>query len=192
MISSKQLKHQSLIQNFSQPRHAVAPLIADILTTPLGDMIAVFSPQGLCLLEFVGQVRLETELRQIHQTKNAPIVWGNAAYSLQNQLDNYFSGSLKTFDVPLDWVGTDFQQSVWQELCKIPYGKTISYQQQANAIGEPKAVRAVAAANGQNKISIIVPCHRVIGSNGKLTGYAGGLPRKQALLQLENGLGGLI
>ena len=192
MLSSKTSTYATLIQDFSQPRHAVAPLIADILTTPLGDMIAVFSPQGLCLLEFVGQVRLDTELRQIHQAKNAPIVWGNAAYSLQNQLDNYFSGSLKTFDVPLDLVGTDFQQSVWRQLCKIPYGETISYQQQANAIGKPKAVRAVAAANGQNKISIIVPCHRVIGSNGKLTGYAGGLPRKQALLQLENGLGGLI
>ena len=83
-------------------------------------------------------------------------------------------------------VGTPFQQRVWQTLLQIPYGETISYKQQAERLGSLKAVRAVAAANGQNKISIIVPCHRVIGSNGSLTGYAGGLNRKQALLQLEN------
>ena len=107
--------------------------------------------------------------------------------ALGQQIDAYFRGELKDFDVPLDLVGTPFQQSVWQALLNIPYGQTRSYAQQAATIGRPTAVRAVAAANGQNKVSIIVPCHRVIGSSGQLTGYGGGLPRKQWLLGLERG-----
>ena len=109
------------------------------------------------------------------------------AGALGQQIDAYFRGELKDFDVPLDLVGTPFQQSVWQALLNIPYGQTRSYAQQAATIGRPTAVRAVAAANGQNKVSIIVPCHRVIGSSGQLTGYGGGLPRKQWLLGLERG-----
>lgn len=101
------------------------------------------------------------------------------------QLEEYFSGSRTQFDLPLAAKGTDFQQSVWQALCKIPYGETWSYQQLADEIGNPKAVRAVGLANGKNPISVIVPCHRVIGKNGKLTGYAGGVETKEKLLQLE-------
>lgn len=175
--------------NATLPENAIG-LHADILSTPLGEMLAVWSDIGLCLLEFIGQARLDKELRDIVETKRMRIDWCNQdvvfqSVQLQKQLNAYFSGSLKKFDVALDFIGTDFQQRAWFILCQIPYGETISYQQQANAMGNPRAVRAVAAANGQNKISIIVPCHRVIGSNGKLTGYAGGLPRKQALLQLE-------
>ena len=101
------------------------------------------------------------------------------------QLSAYFQGELTTFDLPLALRGTDFQKSVWYTLLKIPYGETRSYMQVAEWIGAPKAVRAVGAANGQNPIPIVVPCHRVIGSNGKLTGFGGGLPLKRLLLDLE-------
>lgn len=101
------------------------------------------------------------------------------------QLAAYFDGSLKVFDVPLDMDGTDFQKNVWNQLLFIPFGKTISYMDLAKQLDDPKTIRAAAHANGQNPVSIIVPCHRVIGSDGKLTGYAGGLWRKQWLLEHE-------
>lgn len=101
------------------------------------------------------------------------------------QLDEYFAGARTTFTVPVDPLGTDFQKTVWAALCEIPYGQTCSYQSIANAIGNEKAVRAVGAANGRNPISIIIPCHRVVGKNASLTGYAGGLPTKEYLLNLE-------
>ena len=108
--------------------------------------------------------------------------WMNQA---AGELRSYFAGILRVFRVPLDLQGTEFQLSVWNQLVKIPFGETRSYLQVAEAIGKPKAVRAVGAANGSNPVAIIVPCHRVIGSSGKLTGYGGGLPLKQRLLELE-------
>jgi methylated-DNA-[protein]-cysteine S-methyltransferase len=102
------------------------------------------------------------------------------------QLDEYFKGTLKDFGLSLHLEGTDFQIKVWQELAKIPYGETITYRELANKIGSPKAVRAVGNANNKNPIPIIVPCHRVIGSNGKLVGYAGGIKRKDQLLGFES------
>ena len=108
--------------------------------------------------------------------------WMNQA---AEELRSYFAGTLLAFRVPLDMEGTEFQLSVWNYLTKIPYGETRSYAQVAEAIGRPKAVRAVGAANGSNPVAIIVPCHRVIGSSGKLTGYGGGLPLKKRLLELE-------
>jgi len=101
------------------------------------------------------------------------------------QLQEFFCGTRNEFDLPLDLVGTPFQQSVWQQLLTIPYGATISYGQHAQNIGRPKALRAVGAAIGRNPVSIIVPCHRVVGSNGAITGYAGGIERKQTLLAFE-------
>ncbi|MDE1152890.1 MAG: methylated-DNA--[protein]-cysteine S-methyltransferase [Micavibrio sp.] len=103
----------------------------------------------------------------------------------QRQLADYFAGKLRTFSLPLDFNGTDFQKSVWRALLEIPYGETRSYGEIAARIGNPKAVRAVGAANGRNPISIIAPCHRVIGANGTLTGFAGGLAAKDYLLKLE-------
>jgi methylated-DNA-[protein]-cysteine S-methyltransferase len=103
------------------------------------------------------------------------------------QLQAYFAGQLRHFDLPLDMVGTEFQRRVWIELTRIPYGETRTYRQMANAIGAPAAVRAVGAANGANPIAIVVPCHRVIGVGGKLVGYGGGLPLKRRLLDLEQG-----
>jgi len=108
--------------------------------------------------------------------------WMNQA---ANELLAYFAGNLRVFTVPLDMQGTDFQLRVWNELLKIPYGETRSYAQIAEAVGRPKAVRAVGAANGSNPLAIIVPCHRVIGADGSLTGYAGGVARKRWLLEHE-------
>ncbi len=105
--------------------------------------------------------------------------------SLQNQLDDYFAGRLFEFDIELDLVGTPFQRSVWQALRALSYGQTISYGELARRIGNPNAVRAVALANGRNPVAIVVPCHRVIGANGSLTGYSGGLENKRRLLLLE-------
>jgi methylated-DNA-[protein]-cysteine S-methyltransferase len=118
-----------------------------------------------------------------------PVPAGNDTVLVQarRELDAYFAGKLKTFAVPLAPRGTPFQLKVWAALRAIPYGATRSYGQQAAAIGQPKAVRAVGLANGRNPIAIIVPCHRVIGANGALTGFGGGLERKQALLDLEQG-----
>ena len=101
------------------------------------------------------------------------------------QLKAYFSGKLRRFDVPLAAEGTDFQQSVWSALCRVPYGSTASYGDIAKSVGNPAACRAVGLANGRNPIAIIVPCHRIIGSNGRLVGYGGGLDHKQTLLKLE-------
>jgi methylated-DNA-[protein]-cysteine S-methyltransferase len=108
------------------------------------------------------------------------------------QLTAYFKGRLKAFDVPVVPAGTPFQRAVWLQLQAIPYGETISYSELARRLGNPRAVRAVGLANGSNPISIIIPCHRVIGSNGSLVGYGGGLPTKQALLALERGQGTLL
>ncbi|MGC4028673.1 MAG: methylated-DNA--[protein]-cysteine S-methyltransferase [Steroidobacteraceae bacterium] len=151
-------------------------------------MIALISERGLCLLEFAAGTRgLERELAQVEAARGGPAHYGaNAlAAQLEEQLAGYFAGRCRSFDLPLDMVGTPFQVAAWQALLAIPYGETRSYAQQARQIGHPRAVRAVAAANGQNRISVIIPCHRVIGSDGSLTGYGGGMPRKQWLLALE-------
>jgi len=103
----------------------------------------------------------------------------------KKQLINFFKGELKEFKLSLNPVGTEFQQKVWRQLQLIPYGTTISYQELANRLGDPKTIRAAASANGQNPLAILIPCHRVIGSNGDMTGYAGGIHRKQELLKLE-------
>lgn len=103
----------------------------------------------------------------------------------KNQIGEYFSGKRQVFDLPIDPSGTEFQLKVWQELSQIPYGETVSYLEIANRLGDPKSIRAAASANGKNPIAIIIPCHRVIGSHGEMTGYAGGIQRKKDLLTLE-------
>jgi O-6-methylguanine DNA methyltransferase len=165
------------------------PLISRHYDTPLGQMLAVCSATGLCMLEFVGQGRVDRELAQVEAARGGPAVAGGSALTEQlgRELAEYFNSQRQQFAMPLDLVGTPFQLRVWQALLEIPYGRTWSYGQEAQYLGQPTATRAVAAANGQNKVSIVVPCHRVIGSNGTLTGYGGGLPRKQWLLALENG-----
>ncbi|WP_308600250.1 methylated-DNA--[protein]-cysteine S-methyltransferase [uncultured Dysgonomonas sp.] len=157
------------------------------IETDLGTMVACATDKGVCLLEFSDRKGLETELKQLAKYHNANIVQGQNKYfkQLREELDAYFEGRLKEFKVPLDISGTDFQKQVWQALVEIPYGTTSSYLRQAEVLGKPSSVRAVANANGMNKIAIIIPCHRVVGSDGSLTGYAGGLWRKRKLIDLE-------
>jgi AraC family transcriptional regulator of adaptative response/methylated-DNA-[protein]-cysteine methyltransferase len=130
---------------------------------------------------------LPTEYKDLTRLLKTTLEQGDNIHlkSLRKQLDKYFSGELKEFTIPLVTPGTDFQQAVWKELLEIPYGTTRSYQEQANVLRRSDSVRAVANANGMNRISIIIPCHRVIGSNGRLTGYGGGLKRKKWLLDHE-------
>lgn len=157
------------------------------LETPLGTMFACAVEQGICLLEFTDRKMLETELKGLAKQLNANIIQGaNKHFDLlKQQLDEYFEGKRKEFTIQLFTPGTEFQQSVWKVLRTIPYGSTYSYKQQAIALKKPDAFRAVANANGMNRISIIIPCHRVIGEDGNLTGYGGGLWRKKWLLDLE-------
>ena len=157
------------------------------LSSPLGPMFACATETGVCLLDFTDRKILEDEFKDLCKRLNAVILPGTNKHLelAQEQLTEYFAGTRKTFSVPLHYPSTDFRESVWTGLQSIPYGKTQSYKQQAQALGNPKAVRAVAAANGQNRVSIIIPCHRVIGSDGSLTGYAGGLHRKKWLLDHE-------
>lgn len=157
------------------------------VTTPLGPMLAGTTDHKLCLLEFVDRRMLETQLQRLQKKLNCTFIPGSNAVTEQTaaELGQYFEGNRKSFDVPLELKGTEFQQKVWRQLQNIPHGKTRSYKEQAQAIGDERAVRAVARANGDNRIAIIVPCHRVIGSNGTLTGYGGGLWRKKYLLELE-------
>ncbi|QXL83180.1 methylated-DNA--[protein]-cysteine S-methyltransferase [Comamonas sp. NLF-1-9] len=165
-------------------------LLSHTYPTPLGEMTALISERGLCLLEFSENTRgLAREIGQVQAARGGPAEPGESALSRQlgQELAEYFAGRRQNFTVPLDMVGTPFQQDVWRALLTIAYGQTRSYAAQAHQVGRPTAMRAVAAANGANKISIVVPCHRVIGSDGSLTGYGGGVPRKHWLLALERG-----
>jgi AraC family transcriptional regulator of adaptative response/methylated-DNA-[protein]-cysteine methyltransferase len=164
------------------------------IATSLGEMVAGATDRGVCLLAWVDGRHLDSHLASLSAVLGAPVADEGGAEgnphlrNLRARLDQYFRGEVREFDIPLDPVGTPFQRRVWEGLRQIPYGTTTSYAAQAAALGRPTAVRAVAAANGKNKISIVIPCHRVVGSTGSLTGYAGGLLRKQALLDLEAGI----
>ncbi|MBN4054448.1 bifunctional transcriptional activator/DNA repair protein Ada [Nitrospira defluvii] len=157
------------------------------ILSPLGPMFAAATEEGICLLEFNDRRMLETQIRILKKRLKAVFIPGGNRHfiALEKQLNEYFSGERKEFDLPLVLPGTPFQIKVWRELQSILFGETRSYQAQATAIGNPKAVRAVATANGDNRIAILIPCHRVIGKDGSLTGYGGGLWRKQRLLDLE-------
>lgn len=146
--------------------------------SPLGTVTLQANEQGLLGVWFETHTTKPEDLGI--QEDSFPIF-----QSVKEQLERYFAGDAVQFDVPIAAKGTPFQQSVWHALTTIPYGETWSYAQLADAIGNPKAVRAVGLANGKNPVSVIVPCHRVIGKNGKLTGYAGGIERKQRLLTIE-------
>jgi methylated-DNA-[protein]-cysteine S-methyltransferase len=149
------------------------PVSAAILTSPLGDLWAEATDLGLTRLSFGVPANAEP-------TAHSPLL-----DALSHQLDEYWAGRLRSFNLPLDLRGSPFRQKVWQSLLTIPWGRTRSYLEQATLLGDPAAIRAVAAANGKNPVAIVVPCHRVVGSDGSLTGYAGGLERKRALLELE-------
>jgi methylated-DNA-[protein]-cysteine S-methyltransferase len=149
------------------------------MESPVGPLLLAASEIGLRLVSFESSKHAAPPRPEWKQNKSqfAEVI---------RQLQAYFHGELKKFDLPLTLEGTEFQLRVWNALREIPYGETISYSQLAERIGNPKAVRAVGLANGSNPIPIIVPCHRVIGSNGSLTGFGGGLPTKRILLELES------
>ena len=148
------------------------------LTTPIGELLLGGDDAALSLIGFPqGRMRHEPDPDWIHSEQ--PFA------AARRQLTEYFAGERRQFDLPLRLSGTEFQLRVLEELQRIPYGETTSYGDIATRIGRPKAVRAVGAANGRNPLPIVVPCHRVIGSNGSLTGFGGGLGTKQALLRLE-------
>ena len=157
------------------------------IETPLGTMIAGATDDGICLLEFHDRRMLPREYNDLKRILKTEIENGESRYFeiLRSQLKEYFEGTRKTFDIPLVMPGSDFQQSVWRELMNIEFGTTRSYLEQATVLNCPEAIRAVANANGMNRIAIIIPCHRVIGSDGRLVGYGGGLKRKKWLLDHE-------
>ena len=163
-------------------------IIIHTFNTPLGEMIACATEQGICLLEFNDRKLLDKEFHDIQKLLNATIIPGANQHleQVQKEINEYFNGERKTFSVPLDTPGTDFQKKVWKELLKIPYGETITYKQQAILMGKPKSTRPIANANGHNRIAIIIPCHRVIGVNGDMTGYGAGIVRKKWLIEFES------
>ncbi len=155
--------------------------------TPLGPMLAGATNEGLCLLEFTNRRMLNTQLRILIKRLDCSFTPGSNIVIEQTaeELKKYFEGKIKNFTIPLIISGTEFQKNVWSNLLKIPAGQTISYEELAKRVGNPNAQRAVAKANGDNRIAIIIPCHRVIGKDGNLTGYGGGLWRKKYLIDLE-------
>jgi AraC family transcriptional regulator of adaptative response/methylated-DNA-[protein]-cysteine methyltransferase len=159
--------------------------------TPLGPMLAGATDEGLCLLEFVDRRMLPTQIARIRKRLGAVFTPGDnpVLSAAEREVEAYFAGSLSTFDIPTTPCGTSFQHDVWDALTDIPYGETRSYADVARGIGRPRAVRAVGTANGANALAIVIPCHRVVGADGQLTGYGGGLWRKRRLLDLERGAG---
>lgn len=157
------------------------------INSPLGLLTVGATDKGICLLEFDDEQRIAKHLAQFNKREEVELITAKSDLITQaeEQLKAYFDGERKEFDLPLDMVGTDFQLKVWKELLKVPYGITRSYKEQAIAVGDLKAIRAVATTNGENRISILIPCHRIIGADGSLTGYGGGIWRKQKLLELE-------
>lgn len=157
------------------------------ISTPLGIMVAGAIDEGICMLDFpyrksmdMIRQRLSSHLLRDFTESEHPLF-----RLLEEQLAAYFKGTLQQFDLPLVFAGTPFQKRVWTALLDIPYGQTRSYKQQSIYLGDEKAIRAVARSNGENTLAIVVPCHRVIGENGALTGYAGGLRHKKWLLEHE-------
>lgn len=155
--------------------------------TPLGPMLAAATDDALCMLEFVDRRMLPTQVERIRRRLRAVFVPdGNAVTArVQQELDEYFAGDRSVFSVPTQLCGTEFQRDVWSALVEIPYGETRSYAELAKQVGRPSAVRAVGRANGANALAVLVPCHRVVGANGKLVGYGGGVWRKRRLLEIE-------
>lgn len=162
-------------------------IVTSYYSCPCGELILGSLGDKLCLCDWVSRRNRNTIDKRIQRILKAEYEEGSSAIieTAKMQLDEYFQGKRKTFSISLLFAGTDFQKRVWQQLTLIPYGETYSYLQLAKTLGTPNSVRAVANANGANAISIFAACHRIIGSNGTLTGYAGGLDTKHFLLTLE-------
>lgn len=173
----------------SRSRDAMIVHLARVLT-PLGPLLMGTTRTGVCLLEFTDRRMLETQLRRLVERLDCVYAPGTSEIGeqLEAELQEYFAGRLREFQTPLHTPGTEFQQRVWAALRGIAYGTTRSYAEQARMIEAPEAVRAVARANGDNRVAIVIPCHRVVGADGRLTGYGGGLWRKRWLLHHEGGV----
>lgn len=157
--------------------------------TPLGNMWMGATKEGICFVDFIADHELENKTAWLPKLFRMKFIYDEShpyLKQLNMELEAYFKRELTSFNVPLVSHSTDFQKKVYQILLQVPYGSTITYKQQAAKMGNPKAIRAVAAANGKNKHLILIPCHRIIGSDNSLTGYAGGIWRKKALLELES------
>lgn len=155
--------------------------------TPLGSVMAIADQEALYFLEFREGKRIEKGAKALQASTSVPIIKGEIAplVSIREELEAYFLGTLQTFETPLVLEGSLFQRAVWEALLRVPYGETRSYAEQARSIGKPTAYRAVAGANGANPIAIVVPCHRIVNTDGALGGYGGGVARKQWLLNHE-------
>ncbi len=158
-------------------------LAMQYMDSPVGRLRLIANEKALVAVLWENEQPKRIQLAELVVEPEHPVL-----LQVRQQLEEYFEGNRQRFDIPLDFAGTEFQKLVWTELLKIPYGQTRSYGQIAQAIGRPKAMRAVGAANGCNPISIIAPCHRVIGASGALTGFAGGLDNKTILLNLEKNI----
>lgn len=157
------------------------------IKTPLGDMFCAATQKGICILSFFNSKHLEKQIAKVRKIFDAQVIPAHNKFfdCLQNELNEYFEGKRREFSIPLQLVGTPFQQEVWKILQLIPYGEKISYKDEAELLKKPNAARAVANANGQNMISILIPCHRIIQKNGNLGGYSSGIDKKEFLLNLE-------
>jgi methylated-DNA-[protein]-cysteine S-methyltransferase len=163
------------------------PYTYTLMNSPVGQLTLVARGSRLAAILWENDSPQRVRLGPMQEAPDTPVL-----QETQRQLGEYFAGGRSNFELELDFMGTEFQRQVWQALLTIPFGETRSYSDIARQIGRPKAVRAVGAANGRNPISIIAPCHRVIGASGSLTGFAGGLPAKQFLLALEGGATGQL
>ncbi|MFN0056410.1 MAG: bifunctional transcriptional activator/DNA repair enzyme AdaA [Planctomycetales bacterium] len=181
---------EAFVNTFGGPPKQAARgecLIAGWVESPLGPLLAGAIDEGLCFLEFTDRRALDAQVAALRQQFRLPIVPGDHRHlrSIRKELAEYFSGGRREFTVPLLFPGSPFQQEVWSCLKSIPYGQTRSYEEVAQLVGAPKGARAVGRANGQNRLCIVIPCHRVVNKDGRLCGYGGGLWRKQYLIDLE-------
>jgi AraC family transcriptional regulator of adaptative response/methylated-DNA-[protein]-cysteine methyltransferase len=181
---------EAFLKTFGQPpgqsREADC-LVMDLVESPVGPLLVAAQTEGVCLLEFTDRRLLDRQLADARERFGRAAIPGKHRHleQLRQELAEYFAGARTEFQVPLRYPGTSFQQKVWTRLRAIPYGETLSYEALAEAIGASGAQRAVGRANGQNRIAIVIPCHRVVNKNGQLGGYGGGLWRKEFLLNLE-------
>lgn len=168
---------------------SIGVALACRILTPLGPMVALATDEGLCLLEFADRPMLETQIKRVRRRLKCSVTPGSNVHleQAEREVTEYFDGGRTSFDVALHLSGTPFQMEIWRRLIEIPYGSTRSYEELARLANRPGAQRAVGRANGDNRIALIVPCHRVVGSDGQLRGYGGGVWRKRHLLEHEHG-----
>jgi AraC family transcriptional regulator of adaptative response/methylated-DNA-[protein]-cysteine methyltransferase len=172
---------------------SMEPVVTTMIESPVGPLLAGARDAGICLLEFTDRRMLEAQMLTVQRRLGAALVPGEHPWlaQLTAELGEYFAAKRRDFTLPLVAPGTAFQEQVWAELLKIPYGQTICYEELAQRVGRPGASRAVGPANGMNRIAIVIPCHRVLNKSGQLGGYGGGMWRKQTLLQLDLGHAGM-